>query len=78
MSLESVGNWFGAMVDIGPLYPWVGLEWLLALVCLIVWLGWHVWQIRMEESNYADDMNTLKQGDNMERVLKGEKLLRPL
>jgi hypothetical protein len=78
MTLEEVGNWTGNMADIGPLYPWVGAESIFAIVLLIFWIGWHVLQFRMEERNYNDDMQTLKREGNMDRALKGERILRSM
>ncbi len=78
MTLEEVGNWQGNMLDIGPLYPWVGSETILVILGVIFWIGWHIWQIRMENANYEDDLNTLKQNDNMSKALKGERILRPM
>ena len=78
MTLEEVGNWQGNMLDIGPLYPWVGSEVVMVIVGLVFWIGWHIWQFRMENANYEDDLKTLKQNDNMTKALKGEKILRPM
>lgn len=78
MTLEEIGNWQGTMTDIGPLYPWVGIEGLMVLVGVAFWVLWHIWQIRMENRNYDDDVRTLKQGDNLNRALKGERILRSM
>ena len=78
MTLKEAGNWAGNMTDIGILYPWHGLEWIMALALLVFWIGWHIWQFRMENRNYEDDIRTLKQGDNMSRALKGERILRSM
>lgn len=78
MKLEEVGTWTGDVSQIGPIYPMVGTEGILTIILIVVWIGWHIWQIRMEESNYNDDLKTLKQGDNMERALKGERILRSM
>jgi hypothetical protein len=78
MSTGNFENWHGNMLDIGPLYPFVGSEGVLVIIGLIFWVGWHVWQSRMETSNYNDDMETLRQGDNMSRALRGEKVLRSM
>lgn len=78
MTLEDVGNWQGNMLDIGPLYPMVGSEGILVLIALVFWIGWHIWQFRMENSNYEDDLKTLKLNDNMAKALRGEKILRPM
>jgi len=78
MPLEDVGNWQGSITDIGPLYPMVGSEGILVIIGLVIWVGWHIWQMRMENRNYEDDLQTLKQNDNMSKALKGERILRPL
>ena len=78
MTLEEVGNWQGSMADIGPLYPMVGSEGILAIILLVFWIGWHIWQFRMENANYRDDLKTLKQTDNMAKALRGERILRSM
>lgn len=78
MSLESIGSWGGNILDIGPLYPMVGSEGVLAILGVIFWIGWHIWQWRMESANYNDDMETLKHNGNMDRALKGERILRSM
>jgi hypothetical protein len=78
MATGNVTDWQGAMTEIGPLYPFPGLEMVLVIVGLVFWIGWHIWQARMETSNYNDDMETLKRNGNMERALKGEKILRSM
>lgn len=78
MSTGTFDSWTGNMLDIGPLYPFVGSEMLLVIVGLVFWIGWHFWQARMEAANYADDMETLKKGDNMAKALRGEKVLRSM
>ena len=78
MTLEEVGNWQGSMADIGPLYPMVGSEGILAIILLVFWIGWHIWQFRMENANYRDDLKTLKQNDNMAKALRGERILRSM
>ena len=78
MSTGSFDSWNGNILDIGPLYPFVGSEMVWFIVCVAFWLVWHALQWLMEEANYRDDMEVLKKGDNMERALKGEKVLRSM
>ena len=33
---------------IGPMYPGVGIEWLLVIILFVVWLAWHIVQFRGE------------------------------
>lgn len=39
---------FGNPEEIGPMYPFVGLEWLFVVIAVVLWLGWHVLQARAE------------------------------
>ena len=39
---------FSNPAEIGPLFPFAGATWLFVLVALVLWLGWHVLQIRGE------------------------------
>ena len=71
MTLEEAGNWGGTMTDIGPLYPMVGSETILVVIGLVIWIGWHIWQFRMENSNYRDDLKTLRHNGNMKRRSRG-------
>ena len=34
--------------EIGPMYPFPGAEWLFVLIGVVLWLLWHVGQIRGE------------------------------
>jgi len=78
MATGSFTDWQGDMTAIGPLYPFPGAEVVLVIIGVVFWIGWHIWQCRMESSNYNDDLATLKQPGNMERALKGEKILRSM
>jgi hypothetical protein len=39
---------FSNPVDIGPMYPFVGAEWLFVVIGVVLWLLWHVGQIKSE------------------------------
>jgi hypothetical protein len=78
MTLEEVGSWSGTITDIGPLYPMVGTEGILVIIGVVFWVVWHIWQFRMENRNYEDDLKTLKQNDNMTKALRGERILRSM
>ncbi len=44
--------------EIGPLYPFVGAEWFFVVVGVVLWIGWHVLQIRMENRDNARAVET--------------------
>jgi hypothetical protein len=72
MTTGNFTDWSGNLLDIGPIYPFVGWEWLMAIIALIVWVGWHVLQIRMESQSQDKDVQALKQGDTLNKAVRGE------
>jgi predicted negative regulator of RcsB-dependent stress response len=51
---------------------------MFVVICVGFWIGWHLWQVRMESKNYEDDMKVLQHGDNMAKALRGKKVLRSM
>ncbi len=38
------------------IYPGVGLEVAMTVVAVILWLGWHVWQVKFENQTYEQEI----------------------
>lgn len=49
----NVESW-GDVASLGAIYPFPGIEWLLVLVAVILWLGWHGWHVRSENAEYDE------------------------
>ena len=62
MSTGNFENWAGNIADIGPIYPFVGSEWLLVLIGVVYWIVWHVRQIGSENQALADQEQRLRSG----------------
>ena len=56
MLTGTIESWGGTISDIGPMYPWVGSEFLLFIVGVLFWLVWQVVQIRGESKQWDDDI----------------------
>ncbi len=56
MSTGNVESWTGSIVDIGPMYPFVGTETLLFILGLLSWLLWHIIQFRAENRNLDEEV----------------------
>ena len=41
-----------SLSKIDALYPFVGSEVLMTIVCIVVWIGWQIWQIKFENNSY--------------------------
>jgi hypothetical protein len=67
-------NWDGTITDIGPIYPWVGLEGAMVIVAVVVWVGWHILQIRMESRRLEDQARALRQSGDLQKLLQSERL----
>lgn len=72
MSTGNIENWDGNVVDLGPIYPFVGWEGLMVVLCVIFWVGWHIWQIRMENRRLDDQSRQLRQSGNLQRAVTDE------
>jgi len=72
MSTGSFEDWQGTMTDIGPLYPFVGSEVLWFLICLVLWIVWHVVQTRIENRTYDDEVQRYGSADRLERLIRRE------
>lgn len=71
MSTGNFENWAGNIADIGPIYPFVGSEWLLVLIGVVYWIVWHVRQIGSENRALADQEQRLKSG-GLGKTLEGD------
>lgn len=67
-------NWDGNIVDIGPIYPGVGLEVPMVIVAFVFWIGWHIVQIRAESRRLEKEARTLRQSGELQKLLQSEQL----
>ena len=56
-----IENWLGNMAELGPLYPFVGSEFILWGVGVALWIVWQVSCTRAESQQYRDEIE--KHGD---------------
>lgn len=71
MSTGLISNWAGNPQEIGAMYPFVGGEGFFFILLLIFWLGWMVWQLRSEKSEFAEDADALRKGDIKKEIRAG-------
>ncbi|MGH6891887.1 MAG: hypothetical protein ACREEP_06490 [Dongiaceae bacterium] len=72
MSTGNIANWDGNVLDIGPIYPFVGWEGFMVVLCVIFWIGWHILQIRTENKQLDDEAAMLRQSGRMQKALDTE------
>ena len=69
--MSTVTTWSTNPADVGPLYPFVGAEWLFLLICVIGWLVWHYWQIKSENTTYDEQSRQLQGNALTEAINSG-------
>lgn len=72
MATGNVTSWAGNISEIGPLYPFVGLEGLMFVVGVALWILWHVKQIRAENATYEDEINRFGDEETLSKILDAE------
>ena len=61
MSTTPIETWAVDLADVTVIYPWVGSEVAMVWGAVILWIVWHIWQVRHENADYADQIQ--KSGD---------------
>ena len=72
MSTANFDNWDGTVTDLGPIYPFVGWEGFMTVLCIIFWVGWHIWQIKMESKRLETEAQRLRQSGNLQKAMADE------
>jgi len=63
MTTNGLTGWAGDLKDIGAIYPFQGTEWLLVLLGLAFWIGWHIIQTRQETEQIEKELRADPRGD---------------
>ena len=72
-STTVIKSWTGVdLLAVGPIYPFVGSEFLLWIVGLVVWIGFHIVGTRIEKRELEADAEAARHPDRLNRVFKGE------
>ena len=66
--MSTITTWSTNPADVGPMYPFVGTEWIFLVICVAGWLIWHVWQIKAENATYEEDSEKL-QGEELTEAI---------
>lgn len=61
MSTTGIDSWAVDLADITAVYPFQGSEVLMVIIGVVLWIGWHVWQISFENRQIAEEEAKLRQ-----------------
>ena len=62
MSTTPIETWAVDLADVTVIYPWVGTEVAMVWGTIILWILWHIWQVRFENATYEEELK--KYGDD--------------
>ena len=71
MSTTPVESWAVDLANVTFIYPWVGAEEVMALVAVVLWIAWHVWQCKFENQTYKDEMQKYGSSENIKNSIDG-------
>ncbi len=72
MSTTPIDTWAVDLANVTKIYPWDGGEVVMALVGIVLWIVWHVWQIKHENQTYADEAQKYGNAENMTKSIDGD------
>jgi len=72
MSTGNFESWAGTISEIGPIYPFVGSEGMLAIAGVVFWLWWHIRQVKIEEKEFEEDMKRYADKETLLKMVSKE------
>ena len=72
MSTTPIESWAVDLGEVTFIYPWVGMEGLMTIVAVVLWIAWHVWQCRFESNTYKEDIEKHATSENLRKATSGE------
>jgi len=64
-----IENWI-PVKEISVLSPFSGWEVYLTIIAVVLWLGWHFWQIKSENNSYDEQVSKLR--GNLSKAISGD------
>ncbi len=72
MSTGNFENWAGEISEIGAIYPFVGSEFVLWLIGMVLFILWLVIQFRTENKQYEDERKRFGDPETIKKLLDVE------
>ena len=69
-----VTDWNVSPGDLGPIYPFVGSESVLFVLCLAFCAAFMIWKLVTENAKYSKRAQQLREADNLSEALQSDPL----
>ena len=54
MSTMGLDSWAVDLKDVGTVYPFAGSEVLMVIICVVLWVAFHIYQVKAENAQWGD------------------------
>ncbi|MGU9951174.1 MAG: hypothetical protein ACNYPH_02470 [Gammaproteobacteria bacterium WSBS_2016_MAG_OTU1] len=68
MSTIGYDSWAVDLAEVGAVYPFQGSEILMVIIGVALWIGWHVWQLKHESKEIAEDLAKAKKEGSLHNI----------
>ncbi len=72
MSTTPVDTWAVDLADVTVIYPWVGTEVAMVWGAIILWIIWHIWQVRHENADYAEQVKKYGGAETIKKAIEND------
>ncbi len=69
MSTTPIDSWAVDLANVTFIYPGVGTEVAMTVIAVVLWLGWHVWQVKFENQTYEQEIKDHGTKENMHEAI---------
>ena len=71
MSTTPIESWAVDLADVTLIYPGLGTEVAMTVFAVVLWLGWHVWQLKFENQQYEQEIKDHGTKEKMHEAIDG-------
>ncbi len=72
MSTTPLDSWAVDLADVTVIYPFVVWEFTMVVICVALWIIWHIWQVKFENNTYKEDIEKHATSENLRKATSGE------
>jgi len=63
-------TWAVDLANVGAVYPWQGTEVIMVIVGVVLWLWWHVAQLKGESEEFKADIAKYGSSEQIKKALE--------
>ncbi len=72
MSTTPIDTWAVDLAGVAEIYPFLGSEVIMVVIGVVLWIAWHIWQVKFESNTYKEDIEKHATSENLRKATSGE------